>query len=913
MGESLRAILVQVVLVLSILGSAPKSPALSGAADPPLLLRMAASGEMTISSSANGPWATVGPGDRIGGYTVLCVASGGEPWAVLEREDDTSGEFRFVASDGATAVITKPFGKVGRQPPPEIVERSAEQWRRLLEAQNDVLGESYLADPRDPSYARTAQFTAPLQFPESYVGMREFPHEVHVAWDGSVGLDPGLFTGKEWNTCEFASALPFALNGREIDPSESLGVLRGQLEHYLPAAQYVYHRRAEQVGWEEIVFMGQIEETAGLFLRFRLVNLSDRPQTVSFSIHQPAGGEINIQRDRISVTAPFPRVKPGTMPDDPEAAAEKQRQINQKVFSVTLLASEPAGEEDALPVWRFNLAKEDAKDLYLFLPGSSAAAVPAKTLNPDEIKPAFFRALKTEYDRWQAFFARGIQLEIPEPMVEEVYRGVTAKVLVCVDGDEVRGGAVHYEGFWPYCALSVVRVMLDLGYDDEARRYLRRFLRTRIEPSGRFRFDERSDRFQMFDTGDFLTTLAKYWWYTRDARPIQEHREAIGRVLRFIRETRARSLEAFPPDDPRHGMIEGILNNDINKEVTYYYTTDASIWNGLRNFAQALHEIGTAERHKEYVREASEMAAYADEYYDQLRRSFASAVERQDGRISFIHIHPVAEDAAGPVMCKFRTKMGYRAHRRFHEWPRLIGSGYLNDAEVRALFDYESKHEQTVLGVRRYVPRVLDNFQTNEAAHQKLRLGLVREFLMEYYGYIHLMLAPGMWSGFEQVQVVPLPGDRGRYTGPSAKLMPVPRLSGWEGAHATWPVATMTKQIFAFDEPGGGAVWLAAGVPRHWLQDGQRVAASRIPTRYGRIDLGIRYQPEARTLRMDIQPEPGRTLPEIRYRARDPQGGRAVWADVVDAADRTERVEPMDDLFVVENVRTASSLTVHFQ
>ena len=420
-----RASLVKFLVCLFVLAAA--KPALPAATDGRVFFRKGASGEVALSPSADGPWTIVRPGNRFQGYTVQCLCTDpGSPRVVLERESDTGGEIRYVGPGGQSTVIGKVFGTVGRQPPPAIIERSQDEWQRLLKAPNDILGERYLADPADPSYARTKQLVAPLQFPESYVGMREYPHEVHVSWDGSIGLDPGFFTGQEWNTREFATALPFALNGREIDPAESLRILRGQLEHFLPVVQYLLQRAEDQVGWEQIVFMGRIGQTAGLFLRFRLANFGAKAQTVSFSIPRPVGGDIKVLSDRISITAPFPT--PGPMPNDPKAAARKQRQIDQKVFSALMLASELPSQENGLPVWRFDLDAGQTKDLYLLLPGYSASG--PLPVTRDGIKPAFYRALKAQHDGWHAFFDRGMQLEIPEPMVTEVYRGVTAKVLV---------------------------------------------------------------------------------------------------------------------------------------------------------------------------------------------------------------------------------------------------------------------------------------------------------------------------------------------------------------------------------------------------------------------------------------------------------------------------------------------------
>lgn len=253
----------------------------------------------------------------------------------------------------------------------------------------------------------------------------------------------------------------------------------------------------------------------------------------------------------------------------------------------------------------------------------------------------------------------------------------------------------------------------------------------------------------------------------------------------------------------------------------------------------------------------------------------------------------------------------YRTHRRFHEWPRFIGTSFLTNEERQFFFDYEFNHEQTILGVRRYLPRISDNFQIYNSAFQKLRHGMVREFLMEYYGHIHLLIAPGTWSGFEQVQVLPVKGEKGRRTGHGTYSKQT-RFCGWEGAHATWPVARLTKQIFAFDEPGGAAVWVGRGIPRHWLNNGRTVSAKGIPTRYGKLDLDFVYHAASRTLQVDIDPIQRRMIPELRIGIRDPQGGTAVSVNC-DPPGKNCKLNTERDLAIVEEICKPISLRVNYE
>jgi hypothetical protein len=323
-----------------------------------------------------------------------------------------------------------------------------------------------------------------------------------------------------------------------------------------------------------------------------------------------------------------------------------------------------------------------------------------------------------------------------------------------------------------------------------------------------------------------------------------------------------------------------------------------------------LQEIGVSVGRSHLVAEGKALAQYAKDYHATLRRSLETAKEHDGNKLTYIHIHPILENPKRPVQCIYLTQPWPRAQRRFHDSPRLAGSDLLTDEERRCIFDFEFNHDQTVLGVRRYIPARLDNFQCYNSAFQKLRLGMVREYLMEYYGTIQALLGPGLWSGFEQTQVIPLEGERGRRNG-YGKYLEGFRFFGLDGAHATWPVVRLTKQIFAFDEPNGDAIWIGRGIPRHWLAGGQAVRASGLPTRYGKLDIRYVYQPDARLLTVEIDPLERRFIPELRIGARDPEGG-SLQSVRCSASSIRYKADAQHELVIVTGLERPVSLEIGF-
>ena len=95
-------------------------------------------------------------------------------------------------------------------------------------------------------------------------------------------------------------------------------------------------------------------------------------------------------------------------------------------------------------------------------------------------------------------------------------------------------------------------------------------------------------------------------------------------------------------------------------------------------------------------------------------------------------------------------------------------------------------------------------------------------------------------------------------------------LNGYEGQHPTVAAVKMSREIFSFEEPGGGILYLAGGVSRNWLTRGDPVAASNLATRYGTVSYSLTYEAENRTLTIDLDLEGDTTIPELRIAVRDP-------------------------------------------
>jgi hypothetical protein len=884
-------------------------------------LRKDANGKVSLAISDNGPWTSVKVGDVYEGYTVQTISPDG--WVALEKDYDNDGQIVYVTAGSQSPLrIKKLLGKVGLQVAREIPGKSDEYWQKLLDSEKDILAEEYLADPREPSYERTKGWLAPFEFPYGYVGMlignpksivKGYPHEVHIAWDGSFGLDRGFFTGIEpFQPRQYSPNLPFTLNGREIAKDESLtNVFRSQLDLYLPITQFVYQRKGENLGWEQITMMSQYGTKPVLLVRYRLYNAASKQQEITLSVNPPYQGKFAVEKDKVNITYPWKNAKVVYVD------GKEKLDLTDCVCNSVLYASKTFVNEANKPVWKITLPEGASEDIYFYLPGHSDDG--ALVIRPDQIKTAFFTALKREKENWETALSKCVQFKIPEPQINDIYKAVLAKLWLTNDGDELRGGAVHYEGFWPFTAIESCKFMLDLGYFDEAKFYLDHFLKIRVEPTGPLRFDYRAHRHQIFDIGYLLNCLARYYWYTGDGMFFEKYQKPVDLMIGMIERNRQVSRDKFGKDDPRYGMLTASMNNDIHKE-DYYYTNDTPVAMGIAGYAQALEHYGVAQKENRLIEKAGNLAKYAKDYYALLRKSFetSGAADRIDGKITYIHHHPLPPETVKPALdTPYRQpKSRLRAQTRFHEFPRLAEAGLLNEEELRAFFEYQSNHERTILGMKRYMPGILDDFRTYHAGVQKLRLGMVREYLMHYYAFLNYVIVPDMWIGLEQSIVIPkkaLPGRKigGKFYN-AEDFIAGTGIQGWDGIHPLRPVPSETKWIFAFDEPDGSAVWIGRAIPNHWLSSGQKVGALGLTTRYGMLDLSMHYQSNKRLLDVVITPKEERLIPELRIGVRDPEGRTASTVQFVGSPKIKHRLDKEQDLVYVYDVKEQIHLRVKF-
>jgi hypothetical protein len=186
----------------------------------------------------------------------------------------------------------------------------------------------------------------------------------------------------------------------------------------------------------------------------------------------------------------------------------------------------------------------------------------------------------------------------------------------------------------------------------------------------------------------------------------------------------------------------------------------------------------------------------------------------------------------------------------------MMYSGDLTAEQVKMIVDYRSRHHDTILGIPTAYglnTGVMAGFLTYGHGYGLIQHDMIREALLTMYSDMAHQYTRGTWTAPETRSVVPGEGSAPYCT--PAQLV----------------VALMTKWMLVFEDPQAETLWLGKALPRRWLADGEKIAVSGAPTRWGRVGIKI----ESRIARGEISARvelPQRFPASAKLRLRAPEG-----------------------------------------
>jgi hypothetical protein len=449
-------------------------------------------------------------------------------------------------------------------------------------------------------------------------------------------------------------------------------------------------------------------------------------------------------------------------------------------------------------------------------------------------------------DDWKSLLARGVNLEVPEPIVQDAWRAhVVANEMIAV-GDRMHYSAGNaYDHLYEGECGDATRAMMLFGQVADARRFLGPLLD----------FPRQDTKYHV--AGHKLQLLAHYYLVTRDKEYLKQKEPVWQNVIDLIVEGRKTTGNGLVPRDRYAG--------DINRPV-FSLSSNSACWRGLRDMAAVLDDIGQKER-------AAQLVAVAKDYKAAILAAVAKS-ERHETDPPFLPIPLLADEkAVDPITS---TRLG-------SYWdlmaPYVLGSDIFAGTERETwLIEYLRHHGGLAMGMIRshsHQGQFAGEPGNNVLYGLRYMLTILRRddvghALAGFYGQLAQAMTRDTFVGGEGSKF--FHGDaRGRsfYLPPNS------------AANAMFMETLRYLLIQDWQDETGRPheLRLLYGVPGRWLEDGKAIKFERAPTMFGPLSFRTESRLNRGEVFVDVE-SPPRVPPKWTMRLPLPPGWRVVSATV---------------------------------
>jgi len=442
-------------------------------------------------------------------------------------------------------------------------------------------------------------------------------------------------------------------------------------------------------------------------------------------------------------------------------------------------------------------------------------------------------------ETWKALLARGITLEVPEPLVQNAWRALVVGNYLIAVGDRMNYSAGNaYDHLYEGECGDATRALMHFGHTADARRMVGPLLL----------FDRKATRFHV--AGHKLQLLTHYYWVTRDREYIREQRPVWEPVVQFIRQSRRTDNQLLPKDN---------YAGDVSQQI-YSLNSNANCWRGLRDMAAVLEDVGDRELARELREEAM---GFRKVILDAVAKS-----ERRDAKPPFIPLSLFGDEPAHDPLTG--TRMGSYYDLMI---PYVLGSGVFGPGDEREgwIIDYLRQHGGLAMGMIRSMPHqgefnkepgvnVLYGLRYNLTL---LRRGDRDHALVGFYGHLAQAMTRDTFIGGEGSRF--LHGDR---HGRSFYLPP----NSASNATFLTTLRYLLVQDWDLDDDGHlETLRLLDAIPPRWLKDGTVIRMEKAPTAFGEVSLRAESRLKEGEVTVTVESSP-RAVKAWTLRLPDPPG-----------------------------------------
>ena len=504
-------------------------------------------------------------------------------------------------------------------------------------------------------------------------------------------------------------------------------------------------------------------------------------------------------------------------------------------------------------------------------------AIPTKPITGDlpKLDASIYDAQRAKcIQTWQALLNGGMQVETPEPVVNNAWRSLIVGTFMLLSGNEV-----HYSAGNQYAKMYVgeggdaIKALALWGYESDARRLLVPLM------------DYKRNDLLFHQAGKKLQLLSDYYWLTHDAGWFKEQKNRMAVQVNRLVDGREKDTKLAPRES---------YCGDIHTQV-YSLNSNANGWSGLHHFAAALDDMGNHA-------EAQRLTAAANEWKPSLQEAVNKSV-RKDANPPFVPMALFGEEQPYEPLTSCNLG-GY--------WdlvaPYVLACGFFpyDSQEARWITDYLETNGGLMMGMVRThpqsdlwaVPQDIDDLYTLRYVQVTLQRDQVDRALVSFYGKLAQGLTRDTFIDGEGSCPMPLDEfGRQMYLPPNS------------AANAFFLNMLRNVLVQDWDMNSDGTpetLRLMFATPRRWLEDGKTIKIVRAPTAFGEVSVTMRSNLKKGEVIADVS-APSRAPKHFLLRARLPQGWK-VTSTTVGA-----KKLPVDPTGAVDLTGLTGKFTVRFE
>ena len=456
---------------------------------------------------------------------------------------------------------------------------------------------------------------------------------------------------------------------------------------------------------------------------------------------------------------------------------------------------------------------------------------------------------------WQNTLEQGMEVTIPDPLLQDVIRASQIHCLIAARNEEEGRRIAPWIASDRYGPLeseanSIIRGMMLMGHQDFARKSLDFFLE-RFSPQGFL-----TTGYTLMGTGWNLQTLGEYFDLTQDKEWMKTVAPKVERACKWVAAQRAKTMVKGRPE---YGLMPPGVQADWNA-FACHFALNGYYCAGLREASEALRAVGVPSASGLLNDAAAFRSDIADAF--ERTRSIAPVVPLRDG--TWVPPYPGQLHCPGPTGRFFPGEDGNRSWCYDVELGahHLVPQGVLppDDRRVEPMldhmedvqfladgwFDYPAEKNRAdwfhLGGFSKVQP-----YYTRNAEIYALRDD-VKPFIRSYFNALASLLSTenlSLWEHFHNA-------------------------GAWNKTHETGYFLQQTAWMLV--QARGEELWLAPFVTDRWLEDGKAIEIRNALTPFGRCGYRIESRVARGFIEATIDPPAERAPRSIALRIRHPEG-----------------------------------------